>query len=180
MNGGDFMNLASKLVLGCKHCEKELKETKGFSFGVNGNLQLPFAIRTEFKESDLSNLFKEHYHCPYCEAVLEITPRMMNCITKIFNKNFHVDVLEQYLEISNGELSFSIPHEKEIHSVEGYLAQSGVILENAENYLPSKEDIEVIQSAISEFDPTKWIFRIESGNAHAPFISATGLWFNGI
>ena len=175
-----LLNSNSKLILGCKHCEQEIKETKGFSFGQNGDLQLPFAIRTEFEDKDLMELFTNHYYCPFCEGKLEITPRMMKCVTTIFEKNFHVDVLEQYFEISNGELSFSVPSEKEITSVYGYLAQSGVILENADEYLPTREDLELIQSAIREFDTTKWIFRIESGKAHTPFISATGLWFNGI
>ncbi|WP_053351202.1 hypothetical protein [Ornithinibacillus contaminans] len=170
----------TRLILGCRHCEEQLKTTKGYSYNTNGDLQLPFSTRTEFKEDELTELFTNHYHCPFCGESLEITPRMMKCITNLFQKNFHVDIQNDFIQITNGELSFAVPVEKEINSIKEFLSKSGVQLENAEQYLPTKDDIELIQIAIREFDTSKWSFRIESGKAHEPFVSATGLWFNGI
>lgn len=167
----------TKLVIGCKECETRLKETKGFSFGPTGELQLPFPINTEFKKDELNELYPQ-YQCPFCNNCLEITPRMLKFIVSFFDKMFHIEIANGFIEVSNGELSFAIPVNTEVHSVKEFLSHSGVILENADDYLPSVEDVKLIQEAVKEYDDQLWILRIESTNTLGPYISNQGLWFN--
>lgn len=170
----------SKLILGCKKCEEKLKETEGFSFAINGELQLSFPVCTEFKKADLPDLYSSFYICPFCNEKLELTPRMLNFIASFFEKMFHVEIVNEFIEISNGEVTFSIPLGKEISSVIEFLSGYGLVLENADNYLPTADDILLIQEAAKEYDQQKWMLRIESGNALEPYISCHGLWFNDL
>lgn len=170
--------MRTKLVIGCKHCEIELKNTKGFSLSPTGELQLPFPIQTEFNKGELNELYSKPYTCPFCNNILELTPRMLKFIVSFFDKMFHVEVVNGFIEVSNGELSFAIPVSTEVHSVEAFLAQSGLVLENANDFLPTAEDIKLIQDAVKEYNHQQWSIRIESCNALQPYISNQGLWFN--
>lgn len=172
--------MESKLILGCKKCEEKLKKTEGFSFAINGELQLLFPVYTEFKKDDLPELYSTPYTCPFCYEKLELTPRMLNFITSFFEKMFHVEIVTSFIEISNGEFSFSVPIAKEINSVKEFLSDYGLILENADDYLPTANDILLIQTAAKEYDQQKWMLRIESGDALEPYISSHGLWFNDL
>jgi hypothetical protein len=172
--------MRTKLVIGCKRCEMELKRTKGFSLSTTGELQLPFPIQTEFNRSELNELYSNPFTCPFCNNSLEMTPRMLKFIVSFFDKMFHVEVVNGFIEVSNGELSFAIPVHTEVHSVKAFLAQSGLVLENADDYLPTVEDIRFIQDAVKEYDHQNWTLRIESGLALQPYISSQSLWFNDL
>lgn len=170
----------SKLILGCKRCQDKLKETEGLSMSLNGEFKLLFPINTEFKQYHLTELYSNPYICPFCNKELELTPKMLKFINSFFDKIFHVEIVNGYIEISNGELSFSVPLDKEINSVKEFLSDYGLIIENADNYLPTADDIRLIQTAANEYDHKEWILRIESGNALEPYFSAHGLWFNDL
>lgn len=174
--------MESKLVIGCNICEKQLKEQYGYFIGQNGDYHLMFPINTSYTKRDLGELFLQNYTCPFCNEQLEITPNMMNWIVSSMDKNFHIQVKEGFIEFSNGEFSFAIPIEIEngITSVQNYLSQFGVILQNADEYLPTENDIKLIQKTIKEYDNTKWMIRIESGQAVEPFINTKNIWFDEI
>lgn len=176
---GVVKNMGSRLIIGCRHCIDTLKKTQELTYDQNGVLRLPFAVDTAFYKDDLHILVLEDFvSCPFCELKLSISDSMLKFTSNFFDKQFHIKFDEHYAEISNGELSFSIPPDLQIESTEQFLAERGVQLEAPEGYLPTDKDLILIQNAMNDFDRSKWNIRLESGTAYEPYLPTDGLWFN--
>lgn len=169
----------SQLILGCKTCEHDLIDQKGVTYAFDGSIQLPFSTQVAYRKEDLTDLFLNHFTCPFCGDKLEITPNMMKLVTDFLNKVFHTAFMKEAAEVTNGELSFYIPYEEKIKSVTDFLNSRSVTLINAKKYLPTINDILLIQKVAQEFDPAHWRLRVESSFANSEYISNFGLWFNG-
>lgn len=172
--------MKSQLIIGCKKCEDELLNNKGIVYAPDGSVQRPFSTEVAYASEDLTSLFLKHFACSFCGERLEITPIMMKFVTQFFDKVFHVSFMEKAAEITNGEISFYVPYNENIISVADFLSSRGVTLINAEKYLPSVEDIQLIQKVSKQFDPRHWRFRVESAKASSDYVSDFGLWFNGL
>ncbi|NRG46667.1 hypothetical protein HRF87_18125 [Bacillus sp. CRN 9] len=159
---------------------EELSNTKGVSFNSNGTMSLPFQIQTSYSESDLTILFLNHYKCPFCNNTLEFTPLMMKVITKLFKKPYHLEFKNDLIEISTNGPSMTIPLNAGTSSIKSLLCSSGVKLENADEHLPSNQEVNDIYNLFSEFDSKSWNIRIESAYTDKAYVSSNGLWFNGI
>lgn len=172
--------MESSLIIGCNHCEINLARSKGYVFRANGRCTLPISTQVAYTESDLAELFMNHYTCPFCKQSFEITPRMMIYVKHFLDRPFHIDLHKDTAEISNGEMNYFLPYTEKIDTVLNFLASRGLHLQNAEIYLPTDEEAHQIQNISKEFDPQLWTFRIESGYASEGYLSTRGLWFNGI
>lgn len=159
----------SILVIGCKECERKLKE----------NMSSPVQYKTGYYIEDLLTLFKEHYNCIFCGETLEITPRIAHMITVFMDRHFHVttsSVIPGVVQFSGFDMSFTIPTDEHIPSLEEYFASKGIYIENAN--LPLEREIEILQKGFKEFDHTKWSLTIESGHNDEPFLPDNKAWFS--
>lgn len=167
----------SKIIIGCKQCEKILSLKHEYSIQYNHNLRHLFPVTTAYQSKDLPELL-EGYTCFHCENHLTLTPIMFKFITTFFNRPFHIEIAHNAIDISNGELSFAIPIHKEIHSIQQYLADFGVTLLDSKDFLPTAEEVKLMQKAAKDYNHTQWLVRLESCYLLNPYSSANNLWFN--
>lgn len=159
--------MKSKIIVGCRECEKELFQKKAYGYRGYKGLQLPFPVFTAYEYEDLSELLLG-FTCDFCEKELMITTKMMKFIATFFEKEFNINVINQSIYISNGELSFSIPIEQEIKSVQEYLSNYGLKIEDTDDTLPTEEDIKLMQEAAREYNHYQWMFSLKSGHLLSP------------
>ncbi|MFD1707411.1 hypothetical protein ACFSCZ_11800 [Siminovitchia sediminis] len=151
--------MKSKIVVGCKTCEKNLLKKHFFtSPGLSGPY-LPFPVQTAFEAKDLPDLMLG-FTCDFCGRELPITTKMLKFAATFLDKRFHIHVINRSIFISNGELSITIPIGQSIESIEDYLG--GFHDANAPEMLPTEKDIQLIQEAVQDFDPAKWHFTLKS------------------
>ncbi|MFT8709745.1 MAG: hypothetical protein ABF820_09970 [Sporolactobacillus sp.] len=170
----------SALIIGCVNCEQKLATSKGHSLRLDGSCMLSFSTQVSYGSADLTNLFLNHFICPFCGQRLEITPKMMIYVKHFFRRPFHIDLHGDNAEIANNNFNFYVPYSAKIGSLVHYLGEQGIHLDNAENFLPQDSEIYQIQDISREFDPKQWTFRIESGLSREPYLSTNGLWFSGL
>lgn len=167
----------SRIIIGCKQCERKLSLKHGYTIQYNHNLRHLFPVSTAYQPEDLPELL-EGYTCFHCEKHLTLTPTMFKFITTFFKRPFHIEIAHNAIDISNGELSFAVPIHKEISSVQHYLADFGVTLINSQNFLPTAEEVKLMQNTAKDYDHTQWLFRLESCQLLYPYLSANNIWFN--
>lgn len=142
-----------RLVIGCKHCFEEIKETRGYLVNNKGLLQIPIPVHTAYTNHELYELFFENYKCPFCQNELTITPKIVEFANNFIDVKYHIVFKTNSIHIIYDSKEIEIKKDLDMNEL--------ILLSNNE-FLPPVDELKLFLDVALDVDSSKWYFYIES------------------